>query len=262
MRISRPRRATAIGVDLAWSARHETGLAAARVTEGYVKIVATGLKRSTEEILAFVREHRDGPLTIAVDAPTVVPNAGGMRECERVLHERFGSRRVAPYPGNRALLGRVNGGRPRGEELVDALQAIEIGVPPARHDGIYAMEVFPAPALLILFRLERGLRYKKRRGMDWASCRAGLDEYLRRLQTLRGPALRWKQPPRIGQEKGIDYKRIEDQMDAVLCAYLAGMAWLRGEEALEMVGTVQQGYIVLPRTAHTQGKAPRGLGKP
>ena len=252
MRSSRSPIATAIGLDLAWSPRHETGVAAARVTDGCIEVVATGLKRSTDEIVAFVRQHGEGPVTIAIDAPTVVPNPTGMRECERILHKRFGGNGVAPYPGNRTLLGRANGGRPRGEELVAALGAADIGIPPARHTGVYAMEVFPAPALLILFRLDRGLRYKKKRRIDWASCRAGLAEYLRMLQVLRGSALKWEDTPRLGSEKGIAYKGIEDQVDAVLCAYLAGLAWLRGEEALEMVGTAQQGYIVLPRQARMQ----------
>ena len=124
------------------------------------------------------------------------------------------------------------------------------------------MEVFPAPALLILFGLDRGLRYKKKRGIGWTSCRAGLAEYICGLHALRGPALRWKDTPRLEDERGIAYKRIEDQLDAVLCAYLAGLAWLGGGEALEMVGTVSQGYIALPRGAHSLSKGRGGLAKP
>ena len=41
------------------------------------------------------------------------------------------------------------------------------------------------------------------------------------------------------------FKALEDRTDAVFCAYVAALAWLGRVEAL---GTLSDGYIVLPRT--------------
>ena len=51
----------------------------------------------------------------------------------------------------------------------------------------------------------------------------------------------------VNNEKGKALKPIEDQVDAVTCAYLAALAWLYGEKRLEMVGTLKEGYVVVPR---------------
>jgi len=106
---------------------------------------------------------------IAIDAPTVVPSENRMRDCERTLHldEAIRKAHAAPYPGTRALLGKCNGGQPRGEELVQRLKAdlgvSEVGCPPPGHSTRYAMEVFPAAAMVRLFGLTGPLVYKMKR---------------------------------------------------------------------------------------------------
>lgn len=42
-------------------------------------------------------------------------------------------------------------------------------------------------------------------------------------------------------------KRYEDTLDAILCAYLAWHCWRWGEERNEMIGTMEHGYIVVPK---------------
>jgi predicted RNase H-like nuclease len=39
----------------------------------------------------------------------------------------------------------------------------------------------------------------------------------------------------------------EDQLDAVLCAYIAAHYWLWGEERNQILGTAADGYIVVPK---------------
>jgi predicted RNase H-like nuclease len=108
-------------------------------------------------------------------------------------------------------------------------------------------EVFPAPALVRLFGLERALTYKKKRHRTSDTCRAGLSSYIRHLQRLTSPPLTFNTPPVVNSESGKGLKHIEDQVDAVTCAYLAALAWLYGDERLEMVGTLEEGYVVVPR---------------
>ena len=57
----------------------------------------------------------------------------------------------------------------------------------------------------------------------------------------------------VREEIGVAFKRIEDLTDAALCGYLAGLAWVYGEMAMEQVGTLKDGYIVLPKAISLAG---------
>jgi predicted RNase H-like nuclease len=99
-----------------------------------------------------------------------------------------------------------------------------------------------------LFGLARAIVYKKKSGRSWDRCRAGLRSYLDGLKALSTPALTLDVPLMLVEEKGAAaFKRVEDQPDAVLCAYVAGLAWLFSAQRLEMIGTISDGYLVLPR---------------
>jgi predicted RNase H-like nuclease len=247
-----PTTSTVIGVDLAWSPKNQTGLAVATVSQCCVQVKATTLARSLDDIIAFIANHASSDVTIAIDAPTVVPHHDRMRDCERQLHrdESIRNAHAAPYPGTRNLLGKCNGGRPRGEELVQRLKTelsvSEVGCPPPSHSGRYAMEVFPAAAMVRLFGLTAPVPYKKKRNRTWAECRQGLEHYLEHLRALDEPCLECPPDLRVGLEAGKKFKEIEDRVDAVLCAYVAALAWLGKAQE---IGCLESGYIVLPAAA-------------
>lgn len=92
-----------VGVDLAWSPKNWTGLAAGVVQAGTVTIQETMRCRTLDDVVGFVKRHAKGPATVAVDAPTVVPHADRMRDCEVQLHRIESLRRAhaEPYPGTR-----------------------------------------------------------------------------------------------------------------------------------------------------------------
>ena len=143
-----------------------------------------------------------------------------------------------------------NKGRPRGEELVQRLTMElgfhEVGCPPTRHSGRYVMEVFPAAALVKLFGLTAPLVYKKKRGRSWSQCHAGLTEYIARLSRLADPPVHIPLAMAVQAQTGRAFKDLEDQVDAVLCAYVAALAWLGRARC---IGTLDTGYIVLPAGA-------------
>jgi predicted RNase H-like nuclease len=115
------------------------------------------------------------------------------------------------------------------------------------------MEVFPAAALE-LFGLHRALRYKKKRGRSWPACQRGLKCLLAVFERLRDPRLKFRKPLAVGNERGKGFKAIEDQADAAFCAYLAGLGWLEGERRMELVRSLEEGYIVLPRPESAGGR--------
>lgn len=244
-----PQEVHVVGVDLAWSPKNATGLAAAMVSEGVIIAVTTALAYDLDEILEFVRPFATTAITVAIDAPTVVPHLDSMRECEKLLHKDAAMRaaNACPYPGTRRLLGKHNGGQPRGEELVERLKLElgfeEIGCPPTGHAGRFAMEVFPSAALVRLFDLKAPLPYKKKRDRTWEQCQAGLETYLTGLRALDCPKIEMPRNLAANRLQGKALKNVEDRVDAVLCAYVAALAWLGH---VQCVGSLAEGYIILP----------------
>lgn len=107
------------------------------------------------------------------------------------------------------------------------------------------IEVYPHPALVGLFELPQRILYKKgpdrRPGFEQL---AGCLESIGQLQLDKSE--RWQAiraiiaAPRPG-----DLNRIEDEMDAILCAHLAWL-WRHLRSALHVYGSVAEGYIVAP----------------
>jgi predicted RNase H-like nuclease len=148
-----------VGVDLAWGGRRPSGLA---VLDAGGRVVAEGWATTDEELSGFLAGHDRGGAVVALDAPLVVVNpAGTRRGCEAELQRRHGRVGAGPYPTNLGLLG----GRVRAMELVRRSDRPYVTVPrdPGRRSGWWAVEVFPAPALVELGGLARAVRYKRGR---------------------------------------------------------------------------------------------------
>ena len=135
-----------VGIDLAWGGRRPSGLA---VLDPHGMVVAEGWATSEDELARFLNEHDPGGAVVALDAPLVVSNpAGTRRGSEGELQRRYGRVGAGPYPTNLSLLG----GRVRAMELVRRSGRPYVTVPrdPGRRGGWWAVEVFPAPALVEL----------------------------------------------------------------------------------------------------------------
>jgi predicted RNase H-like nuclease len=185
----------------------------------------------------------------------LVPNETGKRPCEAELGRRFARFQAGAHPANRHIFG----GDVRGERLVSRLAGLGVAHDPylsaARRDGVrQVMEVFPHPAHVVLFGLARTLKYKAKPGRDYPARWAALDEYARHLRALAShdPPLRlpddWPRPRAEGLN-GADFKRYEDGLDALTCAYIVYHYWWHGPAGAEVVGDMTGGYIVVPKAA-------------
>ena len=189
---------------------------------------------------------------VALDGPLVVTNPGGTRRgCEGELQRRYGRVGAGPYPTNLGLLG----GRVRAMELVRRSGRPYVTVPrdPGRRTGWWAVEVFPAPALVELGGLERAVRYKKG---PLEARRAGLAVVARILGRLAGtdPPLRLdpagvlaRELGRLGGLRGAGLKAVEDLADAHVCAYVGLWWWTHGPAATLVAGDDGTGAILVPR---------------
>jgi predicted RNase H-like nuclease len=253
---------TFIGVDLAWSDRNDSGVAALRQSDGGLEVVGLGLARGIDAVVAWIdgqlapAHTAGGRVIIMVDAPLVVPNEIGGRPCERLVATEFGAAHASPYPANRRLLGRYRSdGRLAGEVLGEALAARGFEWPPQEHGfslgerARIVHECYPHPAHVRLFALQRTLPYKKKQGRSWTDVQVAFATYVTAMKALRSPRLAWtrERDERFDASalKGVAYKRAEDQLDALCCAYIAVLLPRPGR--LEAFGDPGTGMIVVPK---------------
>jgi predicted RNase H-like nuclease len=242
-----------IGIDLAWSPHNPTG---AVVLRGHRLLAWCGSLGDDGQILRFVEDHLSptGPAIVAIDAPLRVPNETGTRACDRELSADWHPFQAGAYPANRRRL--ALDGTVRGEGLVAALvqrlRFAEVAPIPRETKSRVVCEVYPHPATVALFGLERTLKYKARSGRTMAQRSEELGRYQRLLRNLRKA-----DPPLKGTKKlltGIDvcqlrgraYKEYEDILDALTCAYVASYLWTHGPQRAQVYGGIRHGHILVP----------------
>jgi predicted RNase H-like nuclease len=248
-----------MGLDLAWGRKNTTGGCVLH-WEGdgpaTIRDVSEALG-DDDAILAWVDRWDNAAgqqgLLIGVDAPLWVPNETGKRPCETELGQRFARFQAGAHPANR----RIFGGDVRGEHLAARLAELGIAHAPqlasAQLPGArQVMEVFPHPAHVVLFGLNRTLKYKAKPGRDYPSRWAALNEYARHLRALtehEPPLCLPPQWPRteVAGLTGAALKRYEDGLDALTCAYIVFWYWWHGPGGAEVIGDMETGYIVVPR---------------
>ncbi len=234
-----------LGLDLAWSDRNPSGVAAL-AADGTLLDVRADL-RGDDEILAWVRAWKGESGIIGIDMPTIVRNAEGIRACERELGAVFRRHHAAPHPAN--LRRFPDGGRAR--RIIDALapdgvvEALDVTPGDAR---TVALEVFPHPAHVRLFALSHVFRYKKK-ARPWPEVLAEWRRYRAALASLRDAdpplVLDARIPPNVDAR---GYKRWDDTLDAITCAYVAAFVrrWGIGAPHTRVFGDLVGGYIVVP----------------
>jgi predicted RNase H-like nuclease len=260
-----------VGIDLAWSARNPSGVAVLCMAPDADRAVlveplpAVPLY-SDDEIIAYLEPFiRDGAVLIGIDAPLTVPNCSGRRPGDAALTRAFARFHAGAHPANRARLEAYNGGVVRGEALVARLAALGIAHDPVlklRQPARQVFEVYPHPAMIVLFGLDRILKYKARKGLASGERQIAFRAYQGHLRDLSRaePALDLPQalldPARLTQRGGA-LKRYEDQLDAVLCAYVALYCWWWADARCHIFGDSVGGYILTPVDARTR-PAPTG----
>ena len=241
-----------IGLDLAWSVRNPSGGAVVALDGAGGCLTRTALLGDDAELLAFLDQHADQGCIVAIDAPLRVPNETGRRPAEAELGAVFGRYQAGAHSTNRVRVGDASGSV-RGERLVAALEERGFVHDPhlvAGESVRRVVEVYPHPAMVSLFSLNRTLKYKnKGQGREilhgaWAE----LHRHLQTLETAVPPlhGLKTLLDTDITPLRGKSLKKHEDQVDAVVCAYIALYAWHWGPARTEVFGTLEGGSILSP----------------
>ncbi|MEH2325540.1 MAG: DUF429 domain-containing protein [Nostoc sp.] len=240
-----------IGIDLGWKSQ-PSGLCCLEWIDGQLQLLDLDRKEAIADILAWIDKsvQPDEPAMIAVDAPTLIPNATGSRLADKLSHKYFGKYHAGCYPANKNLPfadRTINFGL----ELESRGFAHAPTIEPQKL-GRYQIEVFPHPAIVNLFNLERILKYKKGRLSDRRLELIKLQNYLLNILPSLSPSLRLScvggSFPLEIPTTGAALKATEDQLDSLICAYVAAYWWYWGEQRNLVLGDDTTGYIIIPQT--------------
>ena len=232
------------GIDLAWGARARTGVA---LTDERGALLKSASVTTDEQIADFLAGS--SLAVIAIDAPIIVTNASGMRECERDLSKDFRRFHAGTHPTNLSRPSMQP--EPRAKRLVLSHGwSTNVALSPGPTTPI-ALEVYPHSSMVGLFGLDRVLEYKAKSGRTLEMRRAQFTElmgYMVRLcdETLRlTESSRWHElkVAAAGASQQSHLNVIEDEIDAIFCAYVAWV-FATAPATLVSYGDAETGVIV------------------
>lgn len=242
-----------LGVDLAWGQGRpgvppkETGVVSVEV-DG--TIIDAGWTRGVTATASWMEQWATDDTIAMIDAPLVVTNPAGMRECEKEIGRRYGRWKVSANASNLGLGGTLAGTVLAGELAASGWRcASGHGGPPA--DGRWLYESFPYLALVgapeLGYDVERPIYKRKPRHVSPESFRvlraANTDELIRRLATRCVPPIELQSHPvtaaLLDEPTPLSdraAKHREDLLDAVLCAWIGLLWWHHGLARCQVLG--------------------------
>src|ERR1700753_2359581 len=232
-----------VGLDLAWGEKNSTGVAAIDSDD---RLLHVGAAQDDASIEAAVSPYVSNDCLVAIDAPLIVKNLTGHRPCEAALNHDFQRFDAGARP---AFAEKPEFNDPRGARIATALT---LDMDPLSSSPRRAIEVYPHPATIALFGLEKILKYKRgpfevRQGelLQLMTLIEGLDKATPRLRVNHNVS--WVELRRriAAATRPAQLDRDEDPVDAVLCAYVA-LYWYHRPEDVTLYGDFATGYIVTP----------------
>ncbi|MGO4784319.1 DUF429 domain-containing protein [Cryobacterium sp. W22_MBD10_FK3] len=260
-----------LGVDLAWAEgttakpANESGLACIDDTG---RVIDAGWARGIDEVVHWVQSMVEPGAVLAVDAPLVVNNPTGMRDCERETGSRYGRWHVSANASNQAL-PRLGGVTLRGR-LEQLGWAYSDGLDPVTPGAATLFECYPYTTLVGAEEFGYGQlrpRYKRmgsalpigeRRAERAVVC----DDLIERIWRLHEAS----PPMDLSTHEAADrlvteptpltdtaYKHREDLIDALLCAWTASLWHRFGTVRSQVLGAAdplvvdgRRGTIIAP----------------
>ncbi|WP_419826831.1 DUF429 domain-containing protein [Sphingomonas sp.] len=258
---------TLVGFDSAWTdnPRAPGAICAVRLEDGTAPVFYAPRLVRFSEALAFVDEAAVDYTLIALDQPTIVPNATSMRPVERVAASVISWIGGGVQPANRGKIGMFCNDSPIWPFLA-ALSAIEDPiVARTATSGRYLMEVFPALALASLdpsfFTRMGAPKYnpavrRRFRPDDWRQVCAAAARSFDGWGVADAAA--WC---RAAGELPAPRKADQDRLDAMLCLAVA-MHWrIEPAERSIMLGDTVSGYMVAPASADVRSRLIAAAGR-
>ena len=246
-----------IGIDFGWVSG-ASGLCCLELRNNQLEILNLDRQKSNVDILSWLETwiSPDEPGIIAVDAPTLIPNATGMRLPDKLSHKYFGKYHAGCYPASLArsyAQKTVQFGLKL--ELLGFIHAPIIEPQKLQRSQI---EVYPHAAMVNLFKLDRILKYKKGKLAERQIELKKLCHYILGILPNYQPSLALSSSSvsslYLGDSLSSEFpstgtalKALEDKLDALICAYIAAHWWYWGIERNLVLGNIDSGYIIVPK---------------
>jgi predicted RNase H-like nuclease len=229
-----------VGIDLAWGEKSGDGICLIEATSDLARVSRIDYSHGDEALMSWVEQYiGDAPSMIFVDAPIVCPNRTGSRPVDKKISDEFRGRHAGCYPANSEKCRRpVRVAR----RLVDAGFMIGWEGENCRR---LLIEVYPHPATIRLFGLDRIVKYKKGRVAEKR-------QEFRRLQALLRDCIKTQFrnlsiPPELDELLQMEWsKPVEDRTDAFLCSLIGYNHHIYQGKRNEVFGDMQTGFILVP----------------
>ncbi|RUO55525.1 DUF429 domain-containing protein [Pseudidiomarina homiensis] len=238
------------GIDLAWTGKNPTAIAYGSLEGDTLTVtsIAHGLMTPSQISNDLLQGKVAG---VAIDAPLIIRNQTGMRECELSIGREFGSRKASCMPSNLEKY-------PDHPAVELSSQLTSLGFNHLNSKNKWQVECYPHPAIINIFGLPERLKYKKKKGMRVADQQYGLHRLGTLLRSLASSkVLKLKIPNymqvtdfKFDQEYNLSGKALkahEDKLDAIVCLYVAA---LHAIKQTDLYGSASDGYIVVPKEQH------------
>lgn len=240
-----------LGIDLAWRGGKNTTAVSVAQIYGERAIHITKVYSN----ITNWHEVFDGKIItkatigIAIDAPLVVKNITGQRDCEKRLSKEYGGRGASCHTTNLTLY-------PNPDSTSLSKKLIDYDFKHLNCKGKFQVECYPHPALIEIFSLGYRLKYKRGTVIERKAGQCTLSDYIILLEqspvlklTLSKESMVLLKHDHINSLCGTALKQNEDALDSIICAYIAGL-FLIGCHSM-VFGSVTDGYIYIPKVICT-----------
>lgn len=213
-----------------------------------------------DHALAIIRDEqaRSDLCLVAIDQPTIVPNASGSRPVDKIAASLVSWLGGGVQPANRSKLGMFDDAAPiwHFKRRLGAVEDPETARTAA--EGLFIAEVFPALALPSwdhqFFGRLKGPRYNpaRRKTFKLESWRAVVACVSRAGRTLgvEGHEDLCTHLCQLVKPRKAD----QDRLDAVICA-LVGLHWLTSDRRKSvMIGDLESGYMIAPASPQVRDR--------
>ncbi|MBV2128631.1 DUF429 domain-containing protein [Rheinheimera sp. SM2107] len=195
---------------------------------------------SNDELCRKVQDYN--AVGIAIDAPLIIRNQSGMRDCERQIGKLYGAKGASCHTANLTLFPKATS-----VLLSQQLQTMNY-----EHivGNQWQIEVYPHPAIIELFNLEYRLAYKKGNVAERKAGQFLLASHLLAIGKRLPFSLQLCNAgsvaltiAEINTLRGVQLKQNEDKLDALVCLVVAVLHYLGKSRT---IGDILGGYITLP----------------
>jgi predicted RNase H-like nuclease len=236
-----------VGIDLAWrGGKNTSAISMAKLVDDALHVTKVLPSIATWTDILNIVSELDDVRGIAIDAPLIIDNVSGQRNCERELNKEYGRRYAGAHPANLSLY-------PDADAVKLSMALRKMGYVHCTTAGNFQIEVYPHPAIIEIFKLSERHQYKKGRVDERRNGQVILSNMIKGLAHSSVLPLHLSEGLNICLDeigikslRGRGLKQNEDALDSIICAYIAG---LYHKGFTRTFGSVDDGYIVVPTAA-------------